>query len=69
MPSPNPQPVNAIETALQIINLFNVAAPGIANLILLIRNSDPSKTIGEILKEADAQWDKNITQAIEGLNL
>jgi hypothetical protein len=38
-----------METALAIVNLFSAAAPGIANIILPIRNKDGSITVAQIL--------------------
>jgi hypothetical protein len=51
--------------ALAIVNLLNVAAPGIADLILLIRNKDGTITIGALLDQSDAQFDTNIQQAAD----
>ena len=47
---------------LQIINLLNAAEPGIASLIMMIRNSDGTISIGALLDQADAQFDANIKQ-------
>jgi hypothetical protein len=52
-----------METALAIVNLFNAAAPGIANLILLIRNKDGSITVAQMLDQADSKFDANIKEA------
>jgi hypothetical protein len=54
-------------TALMIVNLLNAAAPGIAQLILLIRHKDGTISVGAMLDEADAQFDANIKQAGEWL--
>jgi hypothetical protein len=54
-------------TALMIVNLLNAATPGIAQLILLIRNKDGTISVGALLDQADAQFDKNIAQASEWL--
>ena len=52
-----------METALAIVNLFNAAALGIANLILLIRNKDGSITVAQMLDQADSTFDANIKEA------
>jgi hypothetical protein len=57
--------MNSVETALNIVNLINAATPGVAQLILLIRNSDNTVSIGTILDQADAQFDANIKQIEE----
>ena len=54
-----------IDTALNIVNLINASVPGVAQLILLIRNSDGTVSIGAILDQADAQFDANIKQIEE----
>jgi hypothetical protein len=54
-----------MELALGIIQLLNAASPGIANLILLIRNKDGTITVGALLDQADAQFDKNMQQAAD----
>ena len=50
-------------TALAIVNLFNAAAPGIANLILLIGNKDGSITVARMLDQADSTFDTSIKEA------
>ena len=52
-----------METALAIVNLFNAASPGIASLILLIRNKDGSITVARMLDQADSTFDVNIKEA------
>lgn len=52
-------------TALAIINLLNAAAPGIANLILLIKNQDGTITVAQYLDRADAQFEKNLSEAAD----
>ena len=54
-----------METALAIVNLFNAASPGIASLILLIRNRDGSITVAQMLDQADSMFDANIKEASE----
>jgi hypothetical protein len=52
-----------METALSILNLLNAATPGIAQLILLIKNTDGTVSVGVLLDQADSQFDANIKQA------
>jgi hypothetical protein len=52
-----------VEQAIQILNLLNLAAPGIAQLILLIKRNDGTLSVVTLLDEADGQFDKNIQQA------
>jgi hypothetical protein len=52
-------------TALAIVNLLNTATPGIANLILLIRNKDGTVTVAQMLDQNDAQFDKNMAEAAD----
>lgn len=56
-----------MELALAVVNLLNAAAPGIANLILLIRSNDGTITVAQLLDEADAKFEQNIKQASEWL--
>ena len=58
---------NTLDTVLSIINIINVAGPSIINLIQSIKNADPNKPIGEILKESGILWDENIKQAEDAL--
>jgi len=51
-----------MNTALAIVNLLNDATPGIANLILLIKNQDGTISVGAILDQADAAFDANLKQ-------
>jgi hypothetical protein len=52
-----------MELALALLTLINSAAPGIAQLILLIKRNDGSVSVVTLLDEADEQFDKNIKQA------
>jgi hypothetical protein len=52
-------------TALALVQLFNAAAPGIAELVLLIRRKDGTISIAAVLDEADQQFQTNIKQAAE----
>ena len=56
-----------MELALSIISLLNAAAPGISQLILMIKKSDGTIAIMPILDEADAKFDANIQQATDWL--
>jgi hypothetical protein len=56
-----------VENVLQIMNLINAAAPGIAQLILLIKRNDGTVSVVALLDEADAQFDANIQQAADWL--
>jgi hypothetical protein len=66
MAAPKP---SVIDVVMEGITIFNEAAPRIAQLINIIRSSPSDKPIGEIIAEADAQWDANIKQAEEGLKI
>lgn len=56
-----------METAINIINLFNQAVPGIASLVLLIRNADGTLSVPVILDQADAKFNDNLKQAADWL--
>lgn len=56
-----------METAIAIVNLLNLAAPGIAQLILMIKKNDGTVSIVVLLDEADQQFAANITQAKDWL--
>ena len=52
-----------MELALGIVQLLNAAAPGIANIIMLIRRKDGTISVGVLLDEADKQFADNLGQA------
>lgn len=52
-----------METALALVQLFNVAAPGVAELVMMIKKKDGTISIVAILDEADAQFSANLDQA------
>jgi hypothetical protein len=52
-----------VDTALLIVQLLNAATPGIAQLIMLIRNTNGMISVVTLLDQADAQFDANIKQA------
>ncbi len=54
-------------TAIALLQLFNAAAPGIAELILLIRKTDGTIAIVPMLDEAGAQFKANLAQATDWL--
>ena len=56
-----------LATIINIISLFNAAEPGIASLILLIRNKDGSLSVPVILDQADAKFNANLKQATDWL--
>lgn len=56
-----------METAIAILNLFNLAAPNVANLILLIKRKDGSVSVVTLLDESDVQFSANIKQAQDWL--
>jgi len=56
-----------MDTALALAQLFNLAAPGIASLILIIKNKSGTISIIPMLDEADAQFAANIKQAQDWL--
>jgi len=57
-----------MNTALAIVQLLNAVAPGVAELILLIRKQDGTISVGVLLDEADAQFDANMKQAADWLS-
>lgn len=56
-----------METAIQLLNVFNAIAPGAAELILMIKRKDRTVSIVTLLDEADAQFQTNIERAQEWL--
>jgi len=56
-----------MKTALELIAIFNAATPGIAELILLIRQQDGTLSVVALLDAADAQFAANIKQAQDWL--
>jgi hypothetical protein len=57
--------VSNVELALALIQLANVAAPLIGNMIITIRNGQVS--VATFLDEADAQFSKSIQQGNDWL--
>lgn len=53
--------------ALALIQLFNTASPGIAQLILLIKKKDGTIAVMPLLDEAGKDFADNISQAQEWL--
>jgi len=51
-----------MESALQIMTLLNAAAPGIAQLVMLIKRKDGTISVVAMCDEADAGFDANIKQ-------
>lgn len=56
-----------MDTAIALVNLFNVATPGIAQLIVMIRNTNGTISVVALLDEADAKFADNIKQAQDWL--
>lgn len=56
-----------MQTALAIVQLLNLAAPGIAQVILLIKRKDGTLAVMPLLDEAESQFDANIKQAADWL--
>lgn len=54
-----------MELALAIATIFNLAAPGIAQIVLLIRKKDGTVAVVPMLSEDDAQFDANLKQAAD----
>jgi hypothetical protein len=54
-------------SAIAIIELLNVASPGIANLIVMIRHKDDTISVLQILDEADLKFNENLKQAADWL--
>jgi hypothetical protein len=59
--------MSSIDKAIEIINLLNTATPGIANLIILIKNNDGSISVPVLLDQADQKFSDNIKQATDWL--
>ncbi len=53
---------DGLKKAIDIINLLNTAAPGIASLILSIRHNDGTEETVDLLSEADSQYLKNLKE-------
>ena len=53
--------------AISIVELLNVLAPDIADLILLIRRKDGTISVAQLLDEADAGFAANLQQATDWL--
>lgn len=58
-----------METALALVQLFNLASPAVADLVLMIRKKDGGVTIVALLDEASAQYQDNINKAQDWLAL
>lgn len=56
-----------METALALINLLNAATPGIATLLVMLRQKDGTIAVVTLLDEADAQFAANLKQAQDWL--
>lgn len=56
-----------ITAALQIVELLNAAAPGVASLIMMIRHDNGTVSVVALLDEADSQFGANIKQAQDWL--
>ena len=54
---------NAVETAISVVNMFNATAPGVANLVLLIKRKDGNIDVMPILDEADDNFTDTIDTA------
>lgn len=52
-----------MESALLLVQALNLATPGIAELVLIIKRKDGSVTVAAMLDEADAKFDDNIRKA------
>ena len=53
--------------ALGIVQLLNAAAPGIAQVVLMIKKKDGTIAVIPLLDEADAKFDANLKEAMEYL--
>ena len=51
-----------LEVAIDVVNMFNATAPGVASLILLIKRKD-GVTVMPILDEADESFEEIMTRA------
>lgn len=56
-----------MEEALKIVQLLNAVTPGIAQLIIMIRNNDGTISVVTLLDEADAKFKDNIQKAKDWL--
>lgn len=53
--------------AFAIVQLLNAAAPGIAQIVMLIRRKDGTIAVPVMLDEAEAQFNENLRQALASL--
>ena len=53
--------------ALGIVSLLNAAAPGIAQVVLMIKGKDGTIAVMPLLDEADARFDQNLREAMDYL--
>jgi hypothetical protein len=53
--------------AIAVVELLNAAAPGLANLIVLIRHKDGGLSVLQVLDEADAKFSSNLKEATDWL--
>lgn len=56
----------ALDVALDVVNMFNASAPGIASLVLLIKRKD-GITVMPILSEADEKFEVIMDRAAQWL--
>ena len=57
--------MSKIETAIEIVNLINATAPGIASLILAIKGKNGKISIIQVLDEADPDFKETIAAGLE----
>lgn len=56
-----------MELALALFSLFNTVAPGVAQVILMVRKKDGTIAIMPLLDEAASGFEANIKQAADWL--
>jgi hypothetical protein len=49
-----------MDTAIKIVEAFNLATPGIAQLILMIKNKNGTVSVVAMLDEADEKFQETI---------
>ena len=57
--------MGSFATVINIVNLLNTAVPGIASLIMMIKNSDGTISIPVLLDQADAKFAENLKEATD----
>lgn len=59
--------MNAVDAAIAAMNTFNAVAPGIANLILMIRHPDGTISVATVLDKASDTFAQDVKTAEDWL--